>query len=107
MESVSTARISGNMIANYVGQNVMVVGKVTQLRGETATIDANGQVHALLSRDSHLMAGNGAQIIGKVLPDLSIKVLQAMDLGNNVGMYNKGGVTASAIQLNTPLSLPE
>ncbi len=33
------------------------------------------------------MVGNGAQIIGKVNPDLSVKVLNAQDLGNNVGMY--------------------
>lgn len=33
------------------------------------------------------MVGNGAQIIGKVNPDLSIKVLNAVDLGSNVGMY--------------------
>ncbi|KAI0403390.1 hypothetical protein F4802DRAFT_295904 [Xylaria palmicola] len=30
------------------------------------------------------MAGNGAQIIGRVNPDLSIKVYNALDLGNNV-----------------------
>lgn len=33
------------------------------------------------------MVGNGAQIIGKVNPDLTIKVLNATDLGNNVGKY--------------------
>lgn len=31
------------------------------------------------------MAGNGAQIIGRVNPDLSVKVYNALDLGNNVG----------------------
>lgn len=33
------------------------------------------------------MVGNGAQVIGKVNPDLTVKVLNAIDLGSNVGMY--------------------
>ncbi|KAI1297522.1 hypothetical protein F5Y03DRAFT_280953 [Xylaria venustula] len=88
MESVSTPRISANMLDAYVGQNVIVVGKVMQLRGESALLDANGQVSAILNHDSHLMAGNGAQIIGRVNPDLSVKVYNALDLGSNVGMLS-------------------
>ncbi|KAI1639713.1 replication factor A protein 3 [Biscogniauxia mediterranea] len=84
MEAVSTPRISAAMVDAFVGQNVMVVGKVVQLRGDTAAIDAGGQVTAILNRESHLMAGNGAQIIGKVNPDLTIKVYNALDLGSNV-----------------------
>ncbi|KAI1191063.1 replication factor A protein 3 [Nemania serpens] len=84
MESVSTPRVSANMLDSYVGQNVIVVGKVMQLRGESALLDANGQVNAILNRESHLMAGNAAQIIGRVNPDLSVKVYNALDLGNNV-----------------------
>lgn len=37
------------------------------------------------AQDAHLLAGNGAQIIGKVNPDLSIKVLSSLDLGTGVG----------------------
>ncbi|KAJ8130847.1 hypothetical protein O1611_g2777 [Lasiodiplodia mahajangana] len=84
MEPVSTPRISANMLDSYVGQNVIVVGKVMQLRGESALLDANGQVTALLNPESHLMAGNAAQIIGRVNPDLSVKVYNALDLGNNI-----------------------
>ena len=40
---------------------------------------------SLLKKDSHLTAGSGVQIIGKVQPDLSIKVLSALDLGTAVG----------------------
>lgn len=36
-------------------------------------------------QEAHLSAGNGVQIIGKVNPDLSIKVLSSMDLGTGVG----------------------
>ncbi|KAI0021903.1 replication factor A protein 3-domain-containing protein [Xylariomycetidae sp. FL0641] len=84
MESVSTPRISATMLQSYVSQNVIIVGKVVQLRGETAIVDADGQVTAHLNRECHLMSGNGAQIIGKVNPDLSIRVFNAMDLGDGV-----------------------
>ncbi|KAI1341969.1 replication factor A protein 3 [Xylariaceae sp. FL0016] len=84
MESISTPRISATMLDAFVGQNVMVVGKVTQLRGESAIIEADGSLNAILNRESHLMVGNGVQVIGKVNPDLSIKVYNALDLGNSV-----------------------
>ncbi|KAI2463422.1 replication factor A protein 3-domain-containing protein [Annulohypoxylon bovei var. microspora] len=84
MESTSTPRISAALMDSHVGQNVIIVGKVVQLRGDTAFLEADGQVQANLNRDCHLMVGNGAQIIGKVNPDLSLKVLNAIDLGNNV-----------------------
>ncbi|KAI2621694.1 replication factor A protein 3-domain-containing protein [Hypoxylon sp. NC1633] len=84
MEPTSTPRISAALVDSFVGHNVMIVGKVVQLRGDTAFLEADGQVQANLNRDCHLMVGNGAQIIGKVNPDLTIKVLNAIDLGNNV-----------------------
>ncbi|GAP91412.2 putative replication factor A protein 3 [Rosellinia necatrix] len=84
MESVSTPRITASMLDSYVGQNVIIVGKVMQLRGDSALLDANGQVNAILNRDTHLIAGNGAQIIGRVNPDLSVKVYNALELGDNV-----------------------
>ncbi|OIW29560.1 replication factor A protein 3 [Coniochaeta ligniaria NRRL 30616] len=80
MEATSTPRISGHYLDSYVGRNVMIVGKVVQLRGDTAIIDADGNVTAHLNRDAHLSVGNGAQLIGKVNPDLSIKVLSSMDI---------------------------
>ncbi|KAI0848625.1 replication factor A protein 3 [Daldinia vernicosa] len=87
MESTSTPRISAALMESYIGQNVIIVGKVAQLLGDIAFLEADGQVKANLTRDCHLMVGNGAQIIGKVNPDMSIKVLNAVDLGSNVGMY--------------------
>jgi hypothetical protein len=38
------------MLDSYIGQNVIVVGKVMQLRGESAVLDANGEVNAILNR---------------------------------------------------------
>ncbi|KAI0150305.1 replication factor A protein 3-domain-containing protein [Xylariaceae sp. FL1272] len=84
MDSVSTPRISASMLDSHVGANVMVVGQVIQLRGDTALLDAAGQISLLIDNNVHLVAGNGAQIIGKVNPDMSIKVWNAMDLGSNV-----------------------
>ncbi|KAK0728268.1 replication factor A protein 3 [Lasiosphaeria miniovina] len=84
MEASSTARVICSYLDSYVGKNVIVVGKVVQIRGDEAVIDADGNITAHLNRGSHLAAGNGAQLIGKVNPDLSVKVLSSLDLGNNV-----------------------
>ncbi|KAK3359248.1 replication factor A protein 3 [Lasiosphaeria hispida] len=87
MEATSTPRITCTYLNSYVGKNVLVVGKVVQLRGDEAIIDADGNITAHLHREAHLSAGSGVQIIGKVNPDLSIKVLSSLDLGTSVD-YN-------------------
>lgn len=46
----STPRITCAYLSQYVGKLVTVVGKVVQLRGEEATIDADGTIHAFLNR---------------------------------------------------------
>ncbi|KAH7144891.1 replication factor A protein 3-domain-containing protein [Fusarium sp. MPI-SDFR-AT-0072] len=89
-EQLSTPRITAAYLDNFVGKVVMLVGKVTQLRGEQATLDSEGTVTVLLNRDAHLTNGNAVQVIGKVNPDLSIKVLTSRDLGTGVdfGLYS-------------------
>lgn len=52
MEATSTPRITSQYLDNYVGRNVMIVGKVVQLRGDTAVVDADGNVTAHLNRVS-------------------------------------------------------
>lgn len=52
MESVSTPRISARQIDSFTGRNVMIVGKVMQLRGDSAIIEAEGQITAMLNRVS-------------------------------------------------------
>ncbi|KAK1244203.1 hypothetical protein MKX08_002341 [Trichoderma sp. CBMAI-0020] len=107
-EQMSTPRITAAYLDSFVGRTVTIVGKVTQLRGDQATIDADGIVTILLNRvsislhaliiiiiiiitiadipqDSHLANGNAAQVIGKVNPDLSIKALSTRDVGPGVG----------------------
>ncbi|KAK0754823.1 replication factor A protein 3 [Schizothecium vesticola] len=84
MEGTATPRITCAYLNSYVGKHVIVVGKVVQLRGDEAVVDADGNITAHLNREAHLSPGNGVQIIGKVNPDLSIKVLTALDLGISV-----------------------
>lgn len=49
MEAVSTPRISAKHLDRYVNNTVIVVGKVLQLRGDTATIDADGNIQVNLN----------------------------------------------------------
>ncbi|KAK5662784.1 hypothetical protein OQA88_6192 [Cercophora sp. LCS_1] len=84
MEAQATPRVTCGYLNSYVGKIVIVVGKVTQLRGDQAIIDADGNVTAYLNREAHISPGNGVQVIGKVNPDLSIKVLSSLDLGTGV-----------------------
>ncbi|KAI9875161.1 MAG: hypothetical protein M1830_008809 [Pleopsidium flavum] len=79
-----TPRINAPYLGTFTGQTVRVLGKVVQLRGETAVVDAGGRVNVLLNRDSHLVLNNAIEIVGKVQQDLSIKVFQATDFGNNI-----------------------
>lgn len=49
MESISTPRVSGRYIDSYINRTVMVVGKVIQLRGSEALIEADGQININLN----------------------------------------------------------
>jgi replication factor A3 len=118
-EALSTPRISSRYLDAFTNRTVRLTGKVTQLRGEQATIDCNGNVTAILNRvcplahprhqaypapskptsrgsreakltvkqDSHLTVGNAIEIVGKVNPDLSVRVLQSTDLGSDFGTF--------------------
>ena len=50
MEATSTPRVTAPYLESCIGRNVIVVGRVTQLRGDTAIVDADGQVTANLNR---------------------------------------------------------
>lgn len=53
-EATSTPRITAQLLDNYVGQNVMIVGTIVQLRGDTAIMDSAGNVNLALDRVSFL-----------------------------------------------------
>lgn len=52
-EPTSTPRVTAELLGNYVGQNVMIVGSIVQLRGPTAVMDSAGNVNLDLDRVSH------------------------------------------------------
>ena len=52
MASEATPRINARYLDSFTNQTVRILGKVTALRGDTATIDANGSVNVQLNRVS-------------------------------------------------------
>ena len=48
----ATPRINASYLESFANRNVRLVGKVTQLRGDTATVDAGGPVTVILNRVS-------------------------------------------------------
>lgn len=80
-EPISTPRITSTYLDSFTNRTIRIVGKVTQLRGEQATIDSDGNFTAQLNRDAHLTVGHAVEIVGKVNQDLSVKVLRAVDMG--------------------------
>ncbi|KAK5167602.1 uncharacterized protein LTR77_007301 [Saxophila tyrrhenica] len=79
--SEATPRITAQYLEQFSHQNVRILGKVRQLRGEQATIDAGGQISVYLNRDAHLQLNHAVEIIGKVQNDLSVKVMASTDFG--------------------------
>ncbi|KAL8998289.1 MAG: hypothetical protein Q9169_002603 [Polycauliona sp. 2 TL-2023] len=84
MAGEATPRINARYLESFTNSTVRILGKVTSLRGESATIDANGSVQLHLNRDAHLTLNSAVEVIGKVQPDLSVKVFQASDFGSNI-----------------------
>jgi len=80
---LATPRLTSPHLEHFTNRTIRLIGKVTQLRGETATLDSDGSVTAILNRDAHLTVGNAVEIVGKVGGDLSVRVLKATDLGSN------------------------
>lgn len=50
MATMETPRVSCPYLNSYVNRNVLIVGKVVQLRGESAIVDADGHVTVNLNR---------------------------------------------------------
>ncbi|EMD90551.1 hypothetical protein COCC4DRAFT_159730 [Bipolaris maydis ATCC 48331] len=84
MDHPQTPRILAPHLSNFQHRIVRILGKVVQLRGETAVIDAGGQIDVILTRDSHLTVGHAVEIIGKVDQNLHVKVQAATDFGTGI-----------------------
>ncbi|KAI9814283.1 MAG: hypothetical protein M1826_002303 [Phylliscum demangeonii] len=103
-EDIATPRVSAAYLSSFTNQTVRIIGRVVQLRGEQAIIDTSpkpasagdgsdggggvgsggGTITATLPRDSHLTLNDAVEVVAKVLPDLTIKVLVATDLGSEI-----------------------
>ncbi|KAL9054443.1 MAG: hypothetical protein Q9162_004165 [Coniocarpon cinnabarinum] len=98
----ATPRINASYLESFANRNVRLVGKVKELRGDTATLDAGGLVTVILNRklmyerqDCHLQVGRAFEIIGKVTNELSVKVMATTDLGDNID-YNAAEAVVDA-----------
>ncbi|KAF2269778.1 ssDNA binding protein-like protein Ssb3 [Lojkania enalia] len=86
MEHPQTPRILAPHLNSFQHKLVRMVGKVVQLRGDTAVIDAGGNVNVVLNRDTHLAVNRFVEIIGKVEGNLHVKVQAATDFGTDIGI---------------------
>ncbi|KAF2653983.1 replication factor A protein 3, partial [Lophiostoma macrostomum CBS 122681] len=84
METPQTPRILAPHLNAFQHRIVRMVGKVVQLRGDMAIIDAGGNVDVILNRDAHLQVNHAVEVIGKVDQNLAIKVQAATDFGTNI-----------------------
>ncbi|KAF2835432.1 ssDNA binding protein-like protein Ssb3 [Patellaria atrata CBS 101060] len=80
----STPRITAQFLESFTHQTVRILGKVVQIRGEQATVDAGGEINVILNRDSHLVPNHAVEIIGKVQNDLTVRVLTSTDFGTGI-----------------------
>ncbi|KAF2710180.1 ssDNA binding protein-like protein Ssb3 [Pleomassaria siparia CBS 279.74] len=84
MSEPQTPRILAPHLQSFQHRLVRMLGKVVQLRGDRAIIDAGGNVDVILNRDSHLAVGHAVEIIGKVDGNLHVKVVAATDFGTEI-----------------------
>jgi replication factor A3 len=91
-DPLSTPRLTSPHLEHFTNRTIRLTGRVTQLRGELATLDSDGAVTAHLNRDAHLTVGNMVEVVGKVNGDLSIRVLNATDLGRDGEFFSSSTV---------------
>lgn len=82
-ELIFTPRITSSHLDSFTNRTVRLLGKVMQLRGDTAIVDSDGNVTLHLNREAHLTVGNIYEVIGKVNQDLSIRVLKSTNMGKD------------------------
>ncbi|KAK6363259.1 hypothetical protein TWF730_000702 [Orbilia blumenaviensis] len=85
--SDQTPRVNASYLGNFITQAVRIAGKVVQIQGNTATIDASGTVLIQLDSDTNIKTvGNVVEVIGRVNADHSIKEFASSDFGPDVNM---------------------
>ncbi|KAF8425664.1 replication factor A protein 3 [Tirmania nivea] len=86
MSHEQTPRINHALLERFTGMTVRLVGKVTQLRGDTASVDSGGPVLVHMNSDAHWAVGTFVEVVARVQQDLSLRVLMSVDLGRDVDM---------------------
>lgn len=81
----ASPRITAANLGEFQGKTVRILGRVASLRGEQAQIESGGQCNVHITRDAHLVAGNWAEVVGKVNGDLSITAMLCTDWGSEIG----------------------
>jgi len=81
-----TPRVNATLLEQFTNRTVRIVGKVIQIRGDSATISSNGNIVVSVDRSSEMTVNNFVEIIGRVNNDLSIKTLKATDIGKEINM---------------------
>jgi len=80
-----TPRINATMLENFAGKTVRMIGRVTTVRNDEVLIDSQGSVKLQVERqDANIIMGHAVEIVGKVWPDLSVKVFVSTDLGKDL-----------------------
>ncbi|RVD80695.1 uncharacterized protein DFL_008589 [Arthrobotrys flagrans] len=83
--SDQTPRVNASYLSNFTTQTVRIAGKVIEIQGGSATIDAQGTVVIHLDGDTNIKTvGNVVEVIGRVNNDQSIKEFVSSDFGPNV-----------------------
>ncbi|RAK99485.1 putative ssDNA binding protein Ssb3 [Aspergillus ibericus CBS 121593] len=88
LHAFHSSSTSTNTSGPRSSHTVRILGTVTALRGDTATITCgnHGDVTLILKPDSHLQMGKLVEIVGKVADleggGVGIRVLGSMDWGN-------------------------
>lgn len=62
MAAEATPRINARYLESFTNSTVRILGRVTSLRGESATIDANGSVQLHLNRVSATLQSSSRQL---------------------------------------------
>jgi replication factor A3 len=71
----TTPRILSSHLASFPQRIIRLLGKITALHGETATLDCGGEVTLKLNRDSHFEVGKYYEVVGKVMEGLQVQVM--------------------------------
>uniref|UniRef100_A0A7S2UTE4 Replication factor A protein 3 n=1 Tax=Fibrocapsa japonica TaxID=94617 RepID=A0A7S2UTE4_9STRA len=89
-----TPRINGSLRQNFVGRPVCLVGKVLDVQensGSAVIQSSDGSSVQVVMAPGSSYLTSFVEIVGEVLPDLSIKEFKSIDYGENfdLDLYNQ------------------